>query len=476
MRNGTDARQSTRRTTLWRGFAVTALAAIVVAGCSSAAVSPTPNGPQPTNQPAPSGNSPTAAPTTGSDGLTLAVGRSTLADPAPDRGQAAAAEINDFGFDLLRALDSKGNLVASPASIALALGMVRPGAKGQTATEMDKVLHGFGAAGSESEIAALLQTYGAQTVYVDSNGMTVPADQHGTLDPAVELDVADQAFIQEDLNVEMAYLDELHSGFNAGVALVDYKHQLEPARQLINKWASDQTKGRIPTILEKGDIDESTRLVLVNAIYLKAAWETEFDASQTANRTFTTADGTAEQVPTMAIDASYQYGAGNGYQSVTLPYTLGNMSMTIVEPDDMAAFVKGLTADSLASLIASQSKAEVDLTLPRFSIQTRIGLAKTLEAMGMPTAFDSTKADFTGITTDRPSLYIGNVIHEANIDVVEKGTTAAAVTAVVMEAGAAPAQPQKATFHVDKPFLYFITDRTSGSVLFMGRVSDPASK
>ncbi len=136
----------------------------------------------------------------------------------------------------------------------------------------------------------------------------------------------------------------------------------------------------------------------------------------------------------------------------------------------------GLNAAKFAEILSAQAERDVDLWLPKFSIETRVELPDILAAMGMSVAFSADKADFTGITTEDP-LYIANVIHQANIDVVEKGTTAAAVTAVVMAAGAtAPSVPEHVQLHVDKPFLYFIHDSGTGAVLFMGRVDDPAAK
>jgi serpin B len=465
---------------LRRGVAA-ALIAVVLASCGTAAATPSnsPVGPGPSGQP--SQPSPTAAgsatpyATLAPGQLEMARGNAALAAPAADRGAAAAAEMNDFGFDLLRNLDANGNLVASPTSIALALGMIRPGARGQTAAEMDKVLHAFGADGQESEIRAMLEELASQNVFLKDDGSVITSPDPAKDAPTVELSVADEAFIQNDLQVEPAYLDSLTSAYNAGVALVDYKNNTEAARLLINQWASDQTRGRIPNILQQGDIDGSTRLVLVNAIYLKAAWDTEFDPSQTANRAFTTAGGKTVQVPTMAIDAKYEYAAGAGYQAIDLPYAMNGLSMTVIVPDDMASFIGGLSDSQLKAILGAESEAEVDLQLPKFSIETRVGLADVLSGMGMGVAFDPNAADFSGITTQEP-LYVGAVIHQANIDVVEKGTTAAAVTAVVMEAGAAPVQPRKVTFHVDKPFLYFIHDNRSGAVLFMGRVDDPSAK
>jgi serpin B len=426
------------------------VAGVSVAGCSAGATGPAQNQ------------------------LTLARGNAALAAPAPDQGAAATAEINDFGFDLLRHLDVNGNLVASPTSIALALGMVRPGAKGQTASEMDKVLHEFGGDGQASEIRALLTELAAQNVR-QTAGNTVNAS--GDF-PGVELSIADEAFIQKDLRVESAYLDSLTSAYNAGVALVDYENETEAARLLINQWASDQTHGRIPSILRQGDIDDWTRLVLVNAIYLKAAWDDPFDPNQTADRVFTNADGTTVRVPTMAIDAEYHYAAGTAYKAIDLPYAPGDLSMTVIVPDDMASFIGNLSDSQFKAILGAESEAEVDFQLPKFSLDTRLDLAATLSAMGMPTAFDPDTADFSGMSPDALALqlYIAHVIHQANIDVVEKGTTATAVTAVVIEAAASQPPAPPVTFHVDKPFLYLIHDKRSGAVLFMGRVDDPSAK
>lgn len=465
----------------WRHLAATALIAVVLAGCGAAATptpSSAPSNPGPAGQPIPTAASPAPGspyPTLAPGELTVARGNAALADAMADKGAAAATEIDDFGFDLLRQLNATGNLVASPTSIALALGMVRPGAEGQTAAEMDKVLHSFGAAGQAGEVRALLAELATQNVYLTKDGMPIPSPDPDKDAPTVELSVADQAFIQKDYSIEAAYLDSLTSAYNAGVALVDYKNASEAARQLINTWGSDQTRGRIQQILNEGDVDAMTRLVLVNAIYLQAAWSTAFDPSLTQDRAFTTADGTTVQVPTMAIDSNYAYAAGSSYQAVDLPYSLGGLSMTIVVPDDIASFVNGLSAAGFQSILKAESDADVDLQLPRFSIQTRVELSDVLSALGMPTAFESTQADFSGITTEEP-LYLAAVIHEANIDVVEKGTTASAVTAVVVAAGATRAQPERVTMHVDKPFLYFIHDTRSGAILFMGRVDDPTAK
>jgi serpin B len=408
----------------------------------------------------------------------MAKGSAPLAAPAADLGAVAGTQINDFGLNLLRHLDANSNLCVSPTSVALALAMVRPGAKGQTAAEMDAVLPGLGTDADASELAALMQQFAGATQYLDANGLRLgPQDtpDPANPEPATELDVSDQAFVQQGMSLEPPYLDALSSRFGAGVGLLDFKNDPEAARLAINKWASEQTKGRIRDVLQPPDVSTGTRIALANAIYLKAAWNSKFDPKLTKPAAFTTAAGTKVSVPTMAIDQVFGYTAGAGYKAVELPYS-GGMSMTVVVPDNMASFVSGLTADKLSKLIVYGDRTyDVDLTLPRFSIDSRFNLKDVLKAMGMPTAFDPIKVDLSGITTDE-KLYLSGVIHEANIDVVESGTTAAAVTVVLGAAagGGPPEPPIKVQFHVNKPFLYFIRDWTDGAVLFMGRVDDPS--
>ncbi|HEX7613625.1 MAG TPA: serpin family protein, partial [Candidatus Limnocylindrales bacterium] len=469
-----------------RAVAVVLVAGIVATACGGAMATPTSTAasaatPWPTNSPSPSqatSPSPIGSPAE----FEIAMGKAGLLDSAADNGLRAGTEINDFGFDLLRRLDTSGNLCASPTSIALALAMVRPGARGVTATEMDKVLHEFGSTGQADEIVALLKALQSQTVYDDSNFYSddpQATPDHSTQSPAVELNVSNAVFSQKGMNLQQAYLESLSSGFGAGLGLLDYKTDPEAARQIINRWASDRTPGRIPEILKPGDIKTKTRIALANAIYLKAGWTFPFDPTTTKSLPFTRADGSRASVQTMAMDRQLSYSTAKGYRAVQLPFGGGrsSLSMTIVVPDDMTSFVKGLTEAKLGS-IDSQGKAyDVDLTLPRFSAESRIELSSVLKAMGMPTLF-SGQADLSGITTDE-KLYIDRVIHQANIDVVEEGTTASAVTVAVgatMGGGLDESPPPHVQFHVDKPFLYFIREQSTGAILFMGRIDDPSVK
>ncbi len=407
------------------------------------------------------------------------MGNGALLQAAVDGGALAGSEINDFGIDLLRRLDSTGNLCASPASVALDLAMVRPGARGLTATEMDSALHEFGSAGQAAEVVALLNSLQSKTAYDDSEWTSndpAATPDHTGKQPAVELDVSNAVFSQKGMNLAQAYLDALSSGFGAGVGLLDYQNDPESARLTINKWASDATRGRIPEVLQSGDVNTLTRIAIANAIYLKAGWLHPFDPAATKELPFTRADGSRVSVPTMATEGLFLYSAGSDYRAVLLP--LGtDMAMTIVVPSDIASFVERLTSAKLDTIDGAGPAYDVQLTLPKFSANSRFDLVGLLTAMGMPTLFDPNRADLSGITTDQ-KLYIAKVIHQANIDVVEQGTTASAVT---ISLGAGMGGPPEATpvpvqFHVDRPFLYFIRDSRTGAILFMGRIDDPSAK
>ena len=275
------------------------------------------------------------------------------------------------------------------------------------------------------------------------------------------------------MSLEPSYLDALASRFGAGLRLVDYRRDPEAARNLINAWVKSQTEGRIPRLLAPGILDTLTRLTLVNAIYLKAPWQVAFDAELTEPSPFTRASGSTVDVPTMAGGLQQlRYAEGSGWKAVELPYAGGSLAMTIVVPDDLAGFVQRLDATQFGQITGALATREVELWLPRFAIQAETDLAGTLSTLGMPLAFDPQLADFSGITAEE-RLYISAVVHQANISVDEKGTEAAAATAVVMAATAMPAD--SVTLRVDRPFLFAVRDLPTGAILFLGQVTDPGA-
>ena len=394
-----------------------------------------------------------------------ATSAATRIPASPAAASQAAAAIDAFGFDLFKSdtdLTSGGNAVFSPTSIVLALSMAHAGAAGQTASQMNTVLHAAAEAGGGNGINSLDQTLAGLTgTFKDVSGT----------DQQVTLRIANAPFVQRGLQLQKSYLDTLASKYDAGLRLVDFANDPATACQLINGWVGTQTEGRIPNLLDS--LDTLTRLVLVNAIYLKAPWQTPFGKSGTTNAPFTRPDGSQVSVPTMSLSLSEgRYASGTGWQAVELPYAGGSLAMTIVVPDDLATFEASLDAARFAAITAALGTAAVGLTLPRFKIETKSGLASVLAGMGMPLAFDPDRADFSGITTQEP-LYISKVVHQANISVDEDGTEASAATAVQIEMGAIPAR--QVTLHVDRPFIFAVRDTNTGAILFLGRVVDPSA-
>jgi serpin B len=416
-----------------------------------------PRQPSHSNEPRPTDTtSPLAAP-----GLAISAVDRTPADPT---GAAFAGNaINDFGLELLRkATAGDGNAVLSPASIALALAMARLGARGETALEMDEVLREV----ASDEHAGWLNALDA-ALAVRSGTFK----DRGGKDVDVVLRIANSAFAQSDFPWEEAYLDALASSFGAGLRLVDYKTEFERARLSINAWVDEQTERRIPELLAQGTVDKLTRLVLVNAIYLKAAWLTPFEKGNTASQPFWRLDGSSIDVPTMRVTAGFGYAEGDGWRAVELPYVGGSLAMTMIVPDNLAAFEATIDQAAFAEIVATLEGQRVELSLPKFGIESKPPMTEVLLEMGMERAFDPNRADFSGMTTVA-DLFISDVIHQANIDVDEEGTEAAAATAVNMSLSSGSRIPP-VQFKVDRPFLFAVRDVPTGAILFLGRVVEP---
>ncbi len=389
----------------------------------------------------------------------------TAADPAA--AVAAGVAVDAFGFAMYHALlveQGDANLVFSPAGIAVALAMARAGARGTTADQMDAVMRGLGSDALANGVNSLDQA-------LNSRSGTYPGRHDGHGFP-VTLTIANAPFAQRDERWEQSYLDALAERFGAGVRLVDYKANLDGARQQINDWVDEQTNARIPELLAPGTLDALTRLVLVNAIYLKATWAVAFNEDVTRAAPFTRLDGSTVQAEMMGVFDTFGYAQGDGWAAVELPYVGDKLALTLILPDDFAAYTAALDTDAFAQVTSALAEAKGEVDLPRFDIETKTDLANLLAGLGMRDAFDGDLADFSGMTTQE-ALYIARVIHQANISVDEKGTEAAAATAVVMEAGAAPTEPFNIRF--DRPFLFALRDLETGAILFLGQVVDPTA-
>lgn len=380
-----------------------------------------------------------------------------------EAGRRAAAALQGFAVDLYRELAAAGSddIVFSPYSVAVALAMARAGARGETLRQMDAVLRADAVGDLDAGLNALDQALAERP----------GSYQYGDRTVELELATANRLFGQQGFPFEDAFLDTLAASYGAGLGTVDYVAAREAARQAINDWVAERTKDRIPELIAEGVLDELTRLVITNAIYLKAKWALEFEEGGTRPATWHRLDGSTTQAELMSLGAPMSYVAGDGYQAVRLRY-VGGLSMLAIVPDagTFGAFEQRLDASVIEAVAAAPHGTQVILRFPKFEFRTQAGLKGALSALGMPVAFTS-DADLTGISAEG-DLYVQEVVHEAFISVDEHGTEAAAATAVVIGATSAPSEIVELT--VDRPFVFAIVDDQTGAVLFMGRVLDPS--
>jgi len=372
---------------------------------------------------------------------------------------------NAFAFALFHQISTDpGNLVFSPYSISLALAMTYAGAGGDTAAQMARAMH-FTLAQDR-----LHPAFNQLALELEQEGRTqgIPADK------AFQLSVVNALWGQDGFPFLGSYLDLLAENYGAGMHLLDFRNDPEGARRVINDWVSQQTAKRINDIIPPGAIDPLTRLVLSNAIYFKADWASEFSREATRAAPFTLLDGSQVSVPMMSQHTRFGYSAGDGLQVLELPYAGGQLSMLLLLPQQgrFNEVQTSLDAGELEALIAGLQDQDVNLSLPKFQFEYPLDLGDSLQKMGMLDAFDPNRADLSGMDGSR-DLYISAVLHKAFVAVDEAGTEAAAATVVIVEASSMPVS-SPLEFKVDRPFLFLIRDNTSGAVLFLGRVLNPA--
>jgi serpin B len=363
---------------------------------------------------------------------------------------------NQFALEVYSELKGKEeNLFLSPYSISTALAMTYEGARGQTAEEIARVFH-FPTDDPERRAAF--------------------AAVHNRLNEAAgdyTLRVANALWAQKDYPFLEAYLSVLQNYYAAKATNVDFMGATETARQTINAWVEERTERKIKDLFPRGTIDESTRLVLTNAIYFKGQWVTQFDRRQTRNEAFHVSPDRSVNVPMMRLTGEgveFKYAQDEDVQVLEMPYKGEKLSMLVLLPRSggLAAFENALTLEKLEGWRAGLRKRRVDVFMPKFTFETKYVMNEVLQKMGMPTAF-SGGADFSGMTGKR-DLAIQHVIHQAFVDVNEEGTEAAAATGVSVGVTSVPQVP---VFRADRPFLFAIQDTGRGNLLFLGRVVNP---
>jgi len=364
--------------------------------------------------------------------------------------------INKFSFDLYKKLKDENkekNLFYSPASISIALAMTYAGARGNTEKQMADVLN-FTLPQDRLHLAysKLIENLKSAKDY--------------------ELSIANALWLQKDYKLLQEFLNIMGKYYKGGFNEVDYIGDPQGARIKINDWVSRETKEKIKDILQPGDITKLTRLVITNAIYFKGKWLTEFDKEFTRDEDFYLINGQKTKVKMMYQENRFNYYENDDLQLLEMPYKGDKVSMVIILPKTgkFVTVENMMDEKKLQEWLKNAMKTKVKVYIPRFKFTQMFGLSEDLSKMGMEDAFDENKADFSGINGRKNDLYISKVIHKAFVEVNEEGTEAAAATAVILDT---KALIEELVFKADHPFIFFIRDKETGSILFMGRVMDP---
>ena len=363
-----------------------------------------------------------------------------------------------FGFDLfneIRKIEQDKNIFISPLSISIALAMTLNGASGETEQAMANTLH--------------LRGLGSEAINPGYAGLRQALQVAGL---KVTLTIANSLWARQDVPFKQDFLQRNTQFFGAEVSTLNFT--APNTLPTINQWVNTNTNGKITKILD--EINPDMVLFLINAIYFKGTWQTEFDPSRTRDGTFYLATGDEKQIPMMTRTGGYPYYENDEakFQAISLPYGDGRMSMHIFLPypeSDINTFLEGLNTENWESWVSQLRKREVFLSMPKFKLEYEKTLNNPLQSLGMGIAFAPGLADFSQMADLEAlgkNLYIGEVLHKAVVEVNEEGTEAAAVTSVGIRATSAPP-----AFMANRPFFFAIRDNETKTVLFMGTVVDP---
>ena len=359
---------------------------------------------------------------------------------------------NTFAFDFIDRINSleEGDFFISPLSMQLLLGMILDGAQNGTADEICKVLG-----------------YGAGEVNAVNEYSLSMLEQLPSLDKKTKLSIANAIFANKQYSLKDDYKSTVGKYYQAEVANLDFSNETASLKA-INGWCDKQTNGMIPKVLDK--VSPGTLAYLLNAMYFKSEWKEKFSKNNTVNEVFTTEDGGTKKVPMMKNNEHFQYQDNDDFRVVNLPYGNGAFSMLVILPQSgktLADVSSALKTADWTEFRQSMVRCDVNLWLPKFETKYSIKLNDILSDMGMPSSFSPIDADFKAMSD--MALCLSFVKQDAVIKVDEEGTEAAAVSVAGMDAAAAPGE--HIVFHADHPFLYLITESSTGAILFAGKYS-----
>jgi serpin B len=381
-----------------------------------------------------------------------------LAAAPPAADSRIVSAMNAFTTESYEHLTrSNANLILSPFNIATALSMALTGARGQTAEEIQSVLHLHYDSSYDVALAALIADL-----------------RKAGNDGGNELLIANGLWAQKGFAIQPAFERTLAHNYQAPLTLVDFIANPEAARSQINGWTEEHTKQKIKNLLPSGSLDAQTRLVLTSAIYFYGKWQEPFVTSRTQPAPFTLTSGATTEANFMNQTSHFGYAETQSVQILEMRYASTRIAFDVVLPKTVSGLPdleKTLTTGNLTSWLGKLSPRNVQVSLPKFRAESEFSLGKALSIMGMPIAFTD-KADFSGIAPKR-GLAISEVVHKAFVDVSERGTEAAATTGITIRATAMPMPEPAVVFRADHPFIFLIRDTSSDVVLFIGRLMNP---
>ena len=366
---------------------------------------------------------------------------------------------NEFGVELYTkvALAENKNFMLSPLSASAALTMLLNGCGGETYDQLKATLN-YPEQMTISEINEVYKSLVSQLLVID---------------PKVKLALANAIFYRLGFTVKSPFLSTMDNDFNAEIAGLDFS--LPSALTTINKWASDNTNGKIPKVLN--EISGDAVMFIMNALYFKGDWSYQFDKDLTSDRPFYTDGSNSVNVSTMKGDIGSKVANGDGYRAIEMPYGQTNFTMVVIVPagslPDFTASLDAAKWNTITSAFDGQEEyGELTVYMPKFKFSYEKYLNDQLQSMGMLDAFDPYLADLSGISD--ASIFVSFVKQNTFVEVDEKGTEAAAVTTIGIELTSMP--PQKQVFVIDKPFVFAIRERTTNSLLFIGQVVNPLAQ
>ncbi len=385
--------------------------------------------------------------------------RRTLPRALSEQEVELIASDNIFGLNLFRAIaEAEGdtNICISPLSISMALGMTLNGAAGETYTAMKETLELAGL--TEEEINQAYRSL---------------IDLLTDLDPKVIFEIANSIWYREGFNISPTFVDVNQTYFDAVVRALDFS--APGAAGTINQWVENATHGKIEEIVDD-PISAATVMILINAIYFKGLWTYQFDPDDTVDRPFYVPGGSIAQVPMMTMtDVTLPYYEGDWFEAIDMAYGDSCYSMTVILPKyglGIGDVLPDLDQETWEEIVSNLHQFELDtLQMPKFKLEYEITMNDVLTTLGMGIAFDPGLADFSRMRDDQSGgLFISKVKHKTFIEVDEEGTEAAAVTAVVIDLTSVGP-----SMIIDRPFIYAIRERHSGTILFIGMVTDPSA-